>query len=116
MKNCIRWIGLTVLLIVVNVADAERAMAALHDLERDSWATAWSDIGREYLALAKDATSSEEARMGKSGRWTSGTIRSVARQPHPGGGCATVADASTRRRTETAINHAWRYSGERLHL
>ena len=104
MKNCIRWIGLTVLLIVVNVADAERAMAALHDLER------------EYLALAKDATSSEEARMGKSGRWTSGTIRSVARQPHPGGGCATVADASTRRRTEAAINHAWRHSGERLHL
>ena len=88
MKNCIRWIGFTILLIVVNVAsaqswgprnleelkeetlnrardskfpivvvnmaDAERAMAALDDLERDSWATAWSDIGREYLALAKD--------------------------------------------------------------
>ena len=56
-------------IVVVNMADAERAMAALHDLERDSWATAWSDIGREYLALAKNATSSEEARENYYSAW-----------------------------------------------
>lgn len=47
---------------VVKMEDAERAVAALHDLERDTWARAWSDIGREYLDLAKAASSPEEAR------------------------------------------------------
>jgi len=47
---------------VVKMEDAERAVAALHDLERDTWASAWSDIGREYLTLAKAASSPEEAR------------------------------------------------------
>ena len=103
MKNCMRWIGFTVLLVAFNVAsaqdwgprsleelkeetlvrardgkfpilvvkmsDAERAMDSLHDLERDSWATAWSDIGREYLGLAKAATSPAEARENYYSAW-----------------------------------------------
>ena len=47
---------------VVKMEDAERAVAALHDLERDTWASAWADIGREYLVRAKAASSPEEAR------------------------------------------------------
>jgi len=47
---------------VVRMEDAERAVAALHDLERDTWASAWSDIGTEYLARARAASSPEEAR------------------------------------------------------
>ena len=46
----------------VKMADAERAVAALHDLERDTWASAWATIGEEYLARAKAAESEEEAR------------------------------------------------------
>jgi pimeloyl-ACP methyl ester carboxylesterase len=56
-------------IIVVNMADAERAMAALHDLERDSWATVWSDIGHEYLARAKAAASVGEARENYYSAW-----------------------------------------------
>ena len=46
----------------VKMADAERAVAALHDLERDTWASAWADIGEEYVARAMAATTEEEAR------------------------------------------------------
>ena len=47
---------------VVKMEDAERAVAALHDLERDTWASAWSSIGGEYLERARAATSADEAR------------------------------------------------------
>ena len=47
---------------VVKMGDAERAVAALHDLERDTWASAWSSIGEEYLERARAATSKDEAR------------------------------------------------------
>ena len=47
---------------VVKMADAERAVAALHDLERDTWAAAWAAIGEEYLASARAASSPDEAR------------------------------------------------------
>ena len=47
---------------VVKMGDAERAVAALHDLERDTWASAWSSIGEEYLERAMAATSADEAR------------------------------------------------------
>ncbi|MDH3419906.1 MAG: esterase FrsA [Gammaproteobacteria bacterium] len=46
----------------VKMADAERAMANLHTLERDDWAGVWSDIGEEYLARAKAARSDDAAR------------------------------------------------------
>jgi len=42
--------------------DAERAVAALHDLERDTWASAWSAIGDEYLERAQGAATAAEAR------------------------------------------------------
>ena len=47
---------------VVRMEDARRAVAALHDLERDTWAGAWSDIGREYLVRAQAAVTEDEAR------------------------------------------------------
>lgn len=47
---------------VVRMEDAERAVAALHDLERDTWAAAWSSIGEEYLERARAATTEDEAR------------------------------------------------------
>jgi esterase FrsA len=46
----------------VKMADAERAMANLHTLERDDWARVWSDVGEEYMTKAASARSSEEAR------------------------------------------------------
>ncbi len=46
----------------VKMEDAERAVAAIQDLERDTWATAWSSIGDEYLARAKASSSPAEAR------------------------------------------------------
>ncbi|MDE0006095.1 MAG: alpha/beta hydrolase, partial [Rhodospirillaceae bacterium] len=46
----------------VKMEDAERAVAALHDLERDTWAAAWSSIGEEYLERARAATTEDEAR------------------------------------------------------
>ena len=45
----------------VKMEDAERAVAAIQDLERDTWATAWSSIGDEYLARAKASSSPSEA-------------------------------------------------------
>ena len=47
---------------VVRMEDAERAVAALHDLERDTWASAWSSIGEEYLERARAAATEGEAR------------------------------------------------------
>jgi len=46
----------------VKLEDAERAVAALHDLERDTWAAAWAAIGEEYLQQAEQAPSAAEAR------------------------------------------------------
>ena len=46
----------------VKMEDAERAVAAIQDLERDTWATAWSSIGDEYVARAKASSSPAEAR------------------------------------------------------
>ena len=46
----------------VKMEDAERAVAAIQDLERDTWAMAWSSIGDEYLARAKASSSPAEAR------------------------------------------------------
>ena len=46
----------------VKMEDAERAVAAIQDLERDTWATAWSSIGDEYLLRAKASSSPAEAR------------------------------------------------------
>ena len=46
----------------VKMEDAQRAVDALHDLERDTWAAAWSDIGDEYMTRAESAVSSQEAR------------------------------------------------------
>lgn len=46
----------------VKMEDAERAMSNLHTLERDDWAGVWSDLGEEYLARAKAASSDDEAR------------------------------------------------------
>jgi len=46
----------------VIMKDAERAVAAIHDLERDTWAAAWSRIGEDYLARAKASSSPQEAR------------------------------------------------------
>ncbi len=46
----------------VKMEDAERAVAAIQDLERDTWATAWSNIGDEYVARAKASSSPAEAR------------------------------------------------------
>jgi len=46
----------------VKFADAERAVAALHDLERDTWADAWAAIGEEYLQQARRAPSAADAR------------------------------------------------------
>jgi len=46
----------------VKLADAERAVAALHDLERDTWAAAWAAIGEEYFTQAEQASSAAAAR------------------------------------------------------
>jgi len=46
----------------VKLEDAERAVTALHDLERDTWAAAWAAIGEEYLRQAEQAPSAAEAR------------------------------------------------------
>ena len=53
----------------IKAEDAERAVAALHDLERDTWATAWSDIGDEYLELARNASGAEGAREAYFHAW-----------------------------------------------
>ena len=47
---------------VVKMEDAERAVAALHDLERDTWAAAWSSIGEEHLERAR-AAATDSPRM-----------------------------------------------------
>ena len=53
----------------VNMADAERAMANLHTLERDDWAKVWSDIGEEYMTKAAAARSEQEARENYLAAW-----------------------------------------------
>ena len=53
----------------VKMADAERAMANLHSLERDDWARVWSEIGEEYMAKAKSAGSEAEARENYLSAW-----------------------------------------------
>ncbi|MDH5310637.1 MAG: alpha/beta hydrolase [Gammaproteobacteria bacterium] len=46
----------------IKLNDAERAVAMLDDLERDTWASAWSAVGQEYLEQARAATTPEDAR------------------------------------------------------
>jgi len=53
----------------VDLDDARRAIAMLDDLERDTWARAWSSIGNEYLARAKAASTDAEAREAYYHAW-----------------------------------------------
>lgn len=46
----------------VKFEDAERAINALHSLDRDHWASVWSDIGEEYMNKAQRAEMPKAAR------------------------------------------------------
>lgn len=70
---------------VVKMEDAERAVAALHDRERDTWATAWSDIGNEYLARARAAASPQERRDNYYYAWRYFDIGRWPTEKHSGG-------------------------------